>query len=103
MIDSTNRVTLVKVVRQVVRLKQGSRQTIIEKPTNPRITVVRAGIQGPVGTVAEEVLNRAEAAEQAANKALATADQATTDLEKLITDMNDAFVYHAGVISAQGG
>ncbi|ELA7323102.1 hypothetical protein Q9X98_004746 [Vibrio parahaemolyticus] len=43
-----------------------------------------------------------EAAEQAANNALTVANQATADLDKLITDMNDAFVYHAGVISAQG-
>lgn len=56
-----------------------------------------------MGTVADEVLSRAEAAEQAANNALTVANQATADLDKLITDMNDAFVYHTGVISAQGG
>ncbi|EKI0737944.1 hypothetical protein PB787_004606 [Vibrio parahaemolyticus] len=103
MIDGTNRVTQVKVVRQVVRIKQGNRQSIVERQGPPRLTVVRTGIQGPVGTVADEVLSRAEAAEQAANNALTVANQATADLDKLITDMNDAFVYHTGVISAQGG
>ncbi|HCE2656914.1 hypothetical protein [Vibrio parahaemolyticus] len=103
MIDGTNRVTQVKVVRQVVRIKQGNRQSIIERQGPPRLTVVRTGVQGPVGTVADEVLSRAEAAEQAANNALTVANQATADLDKLITDMNDAFVYHTGVISAQGG
>ncbi|HCG9453632.1 TPA: hypothetical protein NJ656_004472 [Vibrio parahaemolyticus] len=103
MIDGTNRVTQVKVVRQVVRIKQGNQQSIIERQGPPRLTVVRTGVQGPVGTVADEVLSRAEAAEQAANNALTVANQATADLDKLITDMNDAFVYHTGVISAQGG
>ncbi|MBM5036721.1 hypothetical protein HYO05_21930 [Vibrio parahaemolyticus] len=103
MIDGTNRVTQVKVVRQVVRIKQGNRQSIIERQGPLRLTVVRTGVQGPVGTVADEVLSRAEAAEQAANNALTVANQATADLDKLITDMNDAFVYHTGVISAQGG
>ncbi|MFL0830063.1 hypothetical protein [Vibrio parahaemolyticus] len=103
MIDGTNRVTQVKVVRQVVRIKQGNRQSIVERQGPPRLTVVRTGVQGPVGTVADEVLSRAEAAEQAANNALTVANQATADLDKLITDMNDAFVYHTGVISAQGG
>ena len=103
MIDGTNRVTQVKVVRQVVRIKQGNRQSIIERQGPPRLTVVRTGVQGPAGTVADEVLSRAEAAEQAANNALTVANQATADLDKLITDMNDAFVYHTGVISAQGG
>jgi hypothetical protein len=103
MIDGTNRVTQVKVVRQVVRIKQGNRQSTVERQGPPRLTVVRTGVQGPVGTVADEVLSRAEAAEQAANNALTVANQATADLDKLITDMNDAFVYHTGVISAQGG
>ncbi|MBE3958887.1 hypothetical protein HJ141_22410 [Vibrio parahaemolyticus] len=103
MIDGTNRVTQVNVVRQVVRIKQGNRQSIVERQGPPRLTVVRTGVQGPVGTVADEVLSRAEAAEQAANNALTVANQATADLDKLITDMNDAFVYHTGVISAQGG
>ncbi|MBO0165093.1 hypothetical protein J0692_22855 [Vibrio alginolyticus] len=103
MIDGTNRVTQVKLVRQVVRIKQGNRQSIVERQGPPRLTVVRTGVQGPVGTVADEVLSRAEAAEQAANNALTVANQATADLDKLITDMNDAFVYHTGVISAQGG
>ncbi|PMN73150.1 hypothetical protein [Enterovibrio norvegicus] len=102
MIDATNRVTQVKVVRQVVRLKQGTRQTVIDRQVRPRLTVVRAGVQGPVGTVAEEVLSRAEAAERAAKLAAAVADQATEDLAALIEKMDAAFVFHAGSIAAQG-
>lgn len=102
MIDAVSQVTHVKVVRQVVRIKQGNQQRIIDRVDKPRLSVVRAGVQGPTGTVAEEVLNLAESAERAANAAHAIATTNSADLDKLITDMNSAFEYHAGAMSAIG-
>ncbi|UIP28895.1 hypothetical protein [Photobacterium sp. TLY01] len=71
------------------------------------LQVVTVGAQGPVGTVAEEILSRVEvveAAAQTATQTAATALQGYADnrqsLDDVITKMTNRFNYHAGVISA---
>lgn len=54
-----------------------------------------------MGTVAENVLARAAAAETTANEAMALAEDTATDLASLTAQLRDAFTYHTGVISAQ--
>lgn len=70
------------------------------------LQVVTVGRQGPVGTVAEEILSRVEVAEAAAQVATQTASlalQGSADnrqsLDDVITEMTNRFNYHAGVIS----
>lgn len=103
MISSKTAVTLSRVELRVARITQGQHVAVVASPSRPRFGVVSAGLQGPVGTVAENVLARAEAAELAATEAAAVAGQTASDLTSLTNKLKDAFVYHAGAISAQGG
>lgn len=103
MISSQTAVVLERTVQRVARLSHDERETTVTVQATPYYFVISAGLQGPVGTVAEDVLARAAAAEQAAADASSTAGQAALDLDKLVTDLNNAFAYHAGAISAQGG
>ncbi|HFQ5182613.1 TPA: hypothetical protein ACGUW2_004642 [Vibrio vulnificus] len=99
MIDGQGRVTVEKVVRQVVRLKQGKQVAVIERPGHVRFSVVRGGIQGPVGTVAEEVLNRAEAAERTANEAKKLAQDNHNAVDLMLDEMTAAFEFQTGIIN----
>ena len=99
MIDGQGRVTVEKVVRQVVRLKQGQQVAVIERPGHVRFSVVRGGIQGPVGTVAEEVLNRAEAAERTANEAKKLAQDNHNAVDLMLDEMTAAFEFQTGIIN----
>ena len=58
---------------------------------------------GPVGALAENVLQRTKQAELDARKALTLATDANATLGALLEDLQGAFTYHAGAISAQGG
>ncbi|HAS3046048.1 TPA: hypothetical protein I6Y62_004328 [Vibrio parahaemolyticus] len=99
MIDGQGRVTVERVVRQVVRLKQGQQVAVIERPGPIRFSVVRGGIQGPVGTVAEEVLNRAEAAERTANEAKKLAQDNHNAVDLMLDEMTAAFEFQTGIIN----
>ena len=99
MIDGLSHVTQVKVVRQVVKLTQGNQTTIIERQGPPKLSVVKVGVQGPVGTVAEEVLNRAEAAEEAANEAKSLATENSDALNLMLDEMTEAFAFQTGIIN----
>ncbi len=103
MISSLTTIVLKKTVRQIVNVTQKQQQTKVVVQGRPNFSVVSVGLQGPVGTVAEDVLSRAAAAELAATAASNVANQAATDVEQLVTDLNNAFVFHSGAISAQGG
>ncbi|TWC12012.1 hypothetical protein FBY06_14016 [Pseudomonas sp. SJZ085] len=103
MISQTQSVTLVRPVLQVSRLTQGERLAAVAIQPEPHFYVVAVGFQGPVGAVAEDVLARAAAAEQAANYAAAQATESAQVLDRLMQQLKGAFDYHAGAISAQGG
>lgn len=103
MISSQPAIVLERTVQRVARLSHDRRETTVTVQATPHYFVISAGLQGPVGTVAEDVLARAAAAEQAAGDAAVVAGQAVLDLNQLITGLNNAFAYHAGAISAQGG
>lgn len=107
MLDTQCRVVVSYQSRQVIKLKQGDTVTVIAKPSKPCLSVVSVGAQGPVGTVAEEVLSKVEQAEQSANEAKSEASaahdesqQTQLDMDQMLTDMTNRFNYHAGVISA---
>ncbi|EFY7055483.1 hypothetical protein H4G63_004526 [Salmonella enterica] len=102
MISSVTTVVVERVQRQLVRLTQGDRETVIEVNPRPRFAVISGGLQGPVGTVAEHVLEQAANAERAAKQADTVATATALDLDVLVSDMKNAFNYHAGAISAMG-
>lgn len=103
MISQTQSVTLARPVLQVARLAQGEREAAVKVQPSPHFFVIAVGVQGPVGTVAEDVLARAAAAEQAAETATTQATETSQTLTALMQQLKGAFDYHAGAISAQGG
>lgn len=98
---SSQRVVVTVPVERIVTVRLGDTVVEVRQPAAPRLQVLTFGYQGPVGTVAENVLARAAAAETTANEAMALAEDTATDLASLTTQLRDAFTYHTGVISAQ--
>lgn len=96
-------VTITRGVERIVTVKQGASVVEIRQVIAPRLSVISLGVQGPVGVLAENVLQRTLQAEQNANQALALAKGADSTLAGLLEELQGAFIYHAGVISAQGG
>jgi len=95
-------VTITRGVERIVTLKQGASVVEIRQAIAPRLSVISLGVQGPVGVLAENVLQRTQQAEQNAMQALELATGASATLAGLLEDLQGAFIYHAGVISAQG-
>ncbi len=107
MIDGQTTVTVAQRQVHVVTLNQGQRTTTIEVEAKPVFSVIAGGLQGPVGTVAEEVLSAVARAEAVAAEAKGTAEDAQSlseqnqsDLDDVVTQMTNRFNYHAGAISA---
>lgn len=96
-------VTITRGVERIVTVKQGASVVEIRQVIAPRLSVISLGVQGPVGVLAENVLQRTLQAERNANQALALAKGADSTLAGLLEELQGAFIYHAGVISAQGG
>lgn len=96
-------VTITRGVERIVTLKQGVSVVEIRQAVAPRLSVVSLGVQGPVGVLAENVLQRTLQAELNANRALELAQGADAAVAALMDDLQGAFTYHAGVISAQEG
>lgn len=96
-------VIITKGVERIVTLKQGSSTVEVRQVVAPRLSVISLGVQGPVGVLAESVLERTRQAEKNAIQALTLAQGADATLAGLLEELQGAFVYHAGVISAQGG
>ncbi|WP_319130803.1 hypothetical protein [Pseudomonas aeruginosa] len=90
-------------VERVVTVRQAGRVVEVRQTLAPNVTVVAVGVQGPVGALAENVLQRTKQAELDARKALTLATDANATLGALLEDLQGAFTYHAGAISAQGG
>ncbi|MFU4162792.1 hypothetical protein ACM7DV_29575 [Pseudomonas aeruginosa] len=103
MSGTVQRVVVTHGVERVVTVRQAGRVLEVRQLLSPRVTVVSAGVQGPVGALAENVLQRTLQAELDARQALALASDANAALGALLEDLQGAFTYHAGAISAQGG
>lgn len=96
-------VTITRGIERIVTLKQGASVVEIRQVIAPRLSVISLGVQGPVGVLAENVLQRTLQAEKTASQALELAKGADSTLAGLLEELQGAFIYHAGVISAQGG
>ena len=90
-------------IERIVTVRQGGQVVEVRQQVSPRLTGIRVGVQGPVGALAENVLQRTKQAEADAKAALALATDANATLGALLEDLQGAFIYHAGAISAQGG
>lgn len=96
-------VTITRGVERIVTLKHGASVVEIRQAVSPRLSVISLGVQGPVGILAENVLQRTLQAEKSASRALELAQGADAAVAALMDDLQGAFTYHAGVISAQEG
>lgn len=96
-------VTITRGVERIVTLKHGASVVEIRQAVAPRLSVISLGVQGPVGVLAEDVLQRTLQAEKNASQALELAKGADATVAALMDDLQGAFTYHAGVISAQEG
>lgn len=103
MTGQAQRVIVTHGVERIVTVRQAGRVVEVRQALAPNVTVVAVGVQGPVGALAENVLQRTLQAEADASAALALATDANVALGALLEDLQGAFVYHAGAISAQGG
>lgn len=101
MTEAQGRIVVTSSVQRIVTVTQGGRVVEVRQALSPHIQVISMGVQGPVGTVAESVLNRAAIAEATAEDAKTLAEGAATDLASLTRQLRDAFTYHTGVISSQ--
>ncbi|KFA98778.1 hypothetical protein [Vibrio sp. ER1A] len=103
------KLTLSYDTKQVVTVTQGSKVSVLHL-SRPTLSVVSIGAQGPVGTVAEEVLNRVEQMEHQTAQAVEQAQEAKTQsdtnsaaLADSLSQMTNRFNFYAGAISAVGG
>lgn len=107
MINVSQRVVVTNSVERIVKVKVQDSVVEVREPAEPRVQVVTVGVQGPVGTVAENVLQRALQAEQSANEAKLAATEAQEmagdtlqGLTALVDGMKQRLDYHTGAISA---
>jgi len=103
MTGQAQRVIVTHGVERIVTVRQAGRVVEVRQELAPNVTVVAVGVQGPVGALAENVLQRTKQAETDARNALTLATDANATLGALLEDLQGAFTYHAGAISAQGG
>lgn len=103
MTGQAQRVIVTHGVERVVTVRQGGLVVEVRQALSPRVNVIAVGVQGPVGALAENVLQRTKQAELDARKALTLATDANATLGTLLEDLQGAFTYHAGAISAQEG
>ncbi|TOP74092.1 hypothetical protein [Vibrio parahaemolyticus] len=96
-----HQITVKVVERQVVRMNIGQSQVSMQSPSRMKMSIVTMGRQGPVGTVAEDVLARAMAAEAAANEAKAQSSQVADDQTTMVDGMTMAINHYIGVIGVQ--
>ncbi|MNE50630.1 hypothetical protein D3C80_1452150 [compost metagenome] len=94
---------ITKGVERIVTVRQGAGTVEVRQVLAPRLSVVSIGLQGPVGALAENVLQRTKQAELDARQALTLVTDANAAPGALLEDLQGAFTYHAGAISAQGG
>lgn len=100
MISGETTVIVERVQLRVARVSYDQEVATVVQRGPAEFAVISAGLQGPVGTVAENVLERAAAAEKAAAVAAGKSDQTAEDVSTLVSKLNGAFAYYAGVIEA---
>ncbi|MBD1559508.1 hypothetical protein HC752_21430 [Vibrio sp. S9_S30] len=96
-----NCITMKVVSRHVVSMKAGRSMVELRTPRKTRFNVVSMGKQGPVGTVAEEVLKMAAEAQNAANEAKAQSSQLAEDQSTMVDGMTMTIDHYIGVIGVQ--
>lgn len=117
MIDARQRVVVRAPVLRIVEVRQGGRVAEIRQAAARRLEVLAFGMQGPIGTLDANVLQRvlqvsadAEAARGDAERAGAEAIRAAQSADEAVATVNDtiaaltsAFTYYEGALGAQEG
>jgi len=93
-----NRITMKIVKRHVVSMRAGRSMVEIRSPSRTRLNVVSLGKQGPVGTVAEEVLKMAIEAKAAATEAKVQFSQVAEDQSSMVDGMTITIDHYIGVL-----
>lgn len=96
-----NCITMKVVKRHVISMRAGRSMVEIRSPSRARLNVVSLGKQGPVGTVAEEVLKMATEAQAAANEAKVQSAQVAEDQSSMVGGMTMTIDHYIGVIGVQ--
>ncbi|WP_182027495.1 hypothetical protein [Vibrio rotiferianus] len=96
-----NCITMKVVKRHVVSMRAGRSMVELRTPSRTRLNVVSLGKQGPVGTVAEEVLKIATEAQTAANEAKAQSSQVAQEQTLMVDGMTMTIDHYIGVIGVQ--
>lgn len=96
-----NCITMKVVKRHVVSMRAGRSMVELRTPSRTRLNVVSLGKQGPVGTVAEEVLKIATEAQIAANEAKAQSSQVAQEQTLMVDGMTMTIDHYIGVIGVQ--
>lgn len=100
MINVAQHVVVSHETERVVQWRQHDPCINVQQHDPPTIQVLTVGVQGPVGTVAENVLQRAAQAEQSAQQATLVAEQAVNDLSLLADQLSQSLTFYSGAISA---
>ncbi|MDW1763138.1 hypothetical protein R7040_18200 [Vibrio sp. 1069] len=96
-----NCITMKVVKRHVVSMRAGRSMVELRTPSRTRLNVVSLGKQGPVGTVAEEVLKIATEAQTVANEAKAQSSQVAQEQTLMVDGMTMTIDHYIGVIGVQ--
>lgn len=95
---SSQRVVVTVPIERIVTVRQGDTLVEVRQPAEPHLQVLTFGLQGPVGTLSGNVLQRVEQTAADAANAQAAADQAVDSVNELVRSLQSAFEYHAAAI-----
>ncbi|SDI10252.1 hypothetical protein SAMN04488136_1646 [Vibrio xiamenensis] len=96
-----SRITMKVEKRQVVTLSQGQSKVELRTPSKQKFNVSTLGKQGPVGSVAAEVLVIAANAHTMAEEALIQTAILEQEQAEMVSGMSMTINHYIGVIGAQ--
>ena len=89
------------ITEQRVVMNTEKSRTELKLKHQVKLSAVTMGKQGPVGTVAENVLARAVEAEAAAKAAQSLSNQVAEQQSSMVSDMTNTLEHFIGAIEAQ--
>lgn len=99
--NNVNRVVIKHSVKHLVHLKMGSNRVTVRQASSPQVNVISIGAQGPVGSIAENVLAMAQEAKALASEAKEKADEASQGQQVMVSNMAQTLDHFIGAIGAQ--
>lgn len=99
--NNINRVIIKHSVKHLVHLQMGSNRVTVRQEPSPKINVISLGAQGPVGSIAENVLVMAQEAKALASEAKEKALEASQSHLNMVSSMSLTLDHFIGAIEAQ--